>query len=128
MAIYDPPSRTPTTDQLRFVDELTDRFDLRLDDEDSYDYYFVKDLLDAFAFDSKSPYATGFRRVNVIKNAIGDGQEPEYIANKLDMPAHLVKFIIKLLISSGHNLEQVEEDLNEDPEDIKYQNEIRRFG
>lgn len=124
----DAPPPTATAAQLDLVAELAARHGLRLPLDYRGNYPFVKQFIEAIGFDPASNNLTGTRRINAIKFGTIDGQYPEYLAEKLEMPVQQVEFIIEQLKISGHSLEPIEEDLTIDPEDCQYQENIRHYG
>ncbi len=109
----------PTDRQLYLLRELEHEYELVIPSGLEEDYGYTKKLLDAFAYEPGNP-TTGWRRITSLQRGVADGQDIGHMARKLEVREATVEFIIELLRSSGYDLEPVEENDREDPEEAYY--------
>ena len=127
-----------TRDQITLGREIERRHDLKLTFGWEDDYWYVKLLLDTFAFDPDDDFKSGYRLVNVIPKNMQIGADIGWMAQKLDRPIEQIEFMIEVLGDSGYRLEPFDKDelaamekeayVETDPEDLEYERQIRAHG
>ncbi|HSK38535.1 MAG TPA: hypothetical protein VK943_02100 [Arenibaculum sp.] len=107
-------------DQRMLAATLIDRFRLRVPDDFFGDPARVRRMIDFFAFDPDTGDG-GIRNVAVLIMRAREGCEDAHIGRVLGIDAGSVALARELMLASGYDLEEEEEDPEADPEDASWQ-------
>lgn len=107
-------------DQKTLAATLIDRFRLRVPDDFFSDPARVRRMIDVFAFDPDTGDG-GIRNVAVLIMRTREGCDDADIGRILGVDTVSVTLARELMLASGYDLEEEEEDLEADPEDACWQ-------
>ena len=108
-----------TDAQIDLARTVATRHAVRLPQGFESDVGWTRRFLDVFAFDPETELDV-YRRIRNIEQWCREGRTPAEMARKLDLSPEDVGFIVAVLRDSGYDLTEVEEDLDEDPEEAWY--------
>ena len=81
---------------------------------------WTRKFLDIFAYDPDTDEDV-FRRVRNVIQYVREGRDMPEMGRKVGLRPDQVEFMIGVLRDSGHDLEEVIEDFEHDPEDAAWQ-------